>query len=185
MFYGFLTLRTAGFIVGLLLLVLHGLALVHADGFRAWLKQLPRSKTVGNILITLDAVWAFVLVATMDLGEFTTYRRLILVVVAVAYFLFIKFVDEFLAARALGILCLLAAEPILEAAFLRPETSRLLLVVLAYVWVVLGMFWVGMPYVLRNQIDWLLKSSARWRWGCYAGLAYGLVLVILPATRFR
>ena len=36
---------------------------------------------------------------------------------------------------ALGMIALLAAEPILEAAFLRPETSRLLVVVLAYVWI--------------------------------------------------
>ena len=51
----------------------------------------------------------------------------------------LRFVDEFLAVRALGILCLLAAEPLLDAAFLRPETSRLLVTVLAYLMIVAGL----------------------------------------------
>ena len=51
-----------------------------------------------------------------------------------------------------GILCLLAAEPLLEAAFLRPETSRLLVTMLAYLMIVVGLFWVTMPYLLRDQI---------------------------------
>ena len=60
--------------------------------------------------------------------------------------------DEFLAVRALGILCLLAAEPLLDAAFFRYEPSRLLVTVFAYLMVVAGLFWVTMPYLLRDQI---------------------------------
>ena len=71
----------------------------------------------------------------------------------------------------------LAAEPMLEAAFLRPETSRLLVVTLAYVWAVLGMFYVGTPYVLRDQIAWLSKSPQRWTGAAIAGLAYGIAVL--------
>ncbi len=80
---------------------------------------------------------------------------------------------------------LLVAEPVLEAAFLRPETSRLLLVVLAYAWATLGMFYVGMPYLLRDQISWLQKTDARWRAACLAGLAYGVAVLICSATLYR
>ena len=77
------------------------------------------------------------------------------------------------------------AEPILEAAFLQPPESRLLLVVVAYAWVVLGMFWVGMPYLMRDWISWLLRSEARWKILCVAGLAYGVAVLICSLTQYR
>ena len=185
MIYTFLNLQTVGLIVGLALIASHGVALMHADGVRGWLRAFPRSRNMGVALLTINAAWAFALVATMDLGEFSGYRKALMVLVPVAYFLSLKFVDDFLPVRALGMLLLLLAEPVLEAAFLRPEASRLLLVVLAYAWAVLGMFYVGMPYVLRDQISWWQKTDGRWRAGCVAGLAYGLAVLICSVTLHR
>jgi hypothetical protein len=85
-------------------------------------------------------------------------------------------VDEFLAVRALGIFLLLLAEPLIEAAFLKPETGRLLLVAWAYTLAVLGMVWVGLPYTLRDQIDWLRKSRGLWSAAAAVGLVYGGLL---------
>ena len=119
---------------------------------------------------------------TLDLGEFENLRRPILILIPVGWFLTIRYVDEFLAVRSLGILFLLAAEPLLEAAFLRPEQSRLLLTLLAYLWVVLGMFWIGMPYLLRDQISWLVANPTRWNIAVGAGLVYGLAIVLLGVT---
>jgi len=64
------------------------------------------------------------------MGEFSGFRRPLLIALPIGYVLVLRFVDEFLAVRALGILCLLAAEPLLGAAFLRYETSRLVVTVL-------------------------------------------------------
>ena len=61
-----------------------------------------------------------------------------LIALPIGYGLVLRFVGEFLAVRALGILCLLAAEPLLDAAFLRYEPSRLLLTVLAYLLILAG-----------------------------------------------
>jgi hypothetical protein len=85
---------------------------------------------------------------------------------------------DFLAVRALGTLALLAAEPLLESAFLRDETIRLLLVVLVYLWIIFGMFWVGMPYTLRDQVAWITASEKRWRAAAFAGLAYGALMLV-------
>jgi hypothetical protein len=49
--------------------------------------------------------------------------------------------------------------------------------VLTYAWIILGMFWIGMPYTLRNQISWVSASEKRWRAAAFAGLAYGALLV--------
>lgn len=182
MIYPFLDLRTVAWIVGVLLVALHGLALVKAESVRAWLRRFPRSAGAGTTLLLVDAVWAFWLVADMDLGEFSYLRRTLMIFVPVAAYLTWRFVDEFLAVRALGMLLLLAAEPVIEAAFLRPETSRLLLVVLAYAWAVIGMFWIGMPYLLRDQIAALQKTNARWQAGCAAGLLYGIAVLGCAVT---
>ena len=93
-----------------------------------------------------------------------------------------RFVDEFLAVRALGILALLMAEPLLDAAFFRYESSRLVLTVFAYLLVVLGLIWVMVPYKLRDQISWFSKTTARWR-GLHAfGFVYGAALIALAFT---
>ncbi len=185
MIYTFLSLQTAGWLVGIALVILHLFALLNTAAVKGWLRTLPRSPMMGKFFLTIDAVWAFALIAAIDLGEFQRWRTPLLVIIPISYGLTLKYVDEFLAARALGILGLLAAEPILEAAFLRAPESRLLLVVLAYVWIVLGMFWVGMPYTLRDQISWVLRSEARWKALCLAGLAYGVAILICSATQYR
>jgi hypothetical protein len=120
----------------------------------------------------------------MDLGEFSQYRTWLQIGVPIAFVLTLVFVDEFLAVRALGMLALLAAEPVLSAAFLRPESARLLLVVLAYVWLTLGLFWVGMPYLLRDQIDWITRTGNRFRALTLAGLVYGLVVLVCAVAVF-
>lgn len=177
-----LKLETALILTGLWLVVTHGLALLKGAAAREWLRQLPRSKGLGTALLIAATVWSWWLIATIDLGEFSNWRDRLKVIIPVAAVLTYLYADEFLAARSLGMLVLLAAEPLLEAAFLRPELTRLFLVTLVYVWIVFAMFWIGMPYTLRDQIAWLGASDRRWRGAAIAGVAYGVLLLILPAT---
>jgi hypothetical protein len=179
-----LSLHTVGLVVGFLLLAIHLIALVRPEQTKSWLVQLPRSKPLGIGLLAVDSVWAFWLVSNMDLGEFSQYRTWLQIGVPIAFVLTMIFVDEFLAVRALGMLALLAAEPVLSAAFLRPEIARLLLVILAYVWLTLGLFWVGMPYVLRDQIRWVTQTGPRFRALTLAGLVYGVAVLVCAVAVF-
>lgn len=182
MIYPFLSLRAVAWVVGVALVASHVLALVRAGMVRAWLRGFPRSMAAGVALLAADTAWTLWLVSTMDLGEFSYLRRGLLVFIPVAAFLTYRFVEEFLAVRALGMLLLLMAEPVLEAAFLRPEASRLLLVTLAYAWVVAGMFWIGMPYLFRDQAAWAQRSDARWKAASLAGIVYGIAVLGCAAT---
>jgi hypothetical protein len=173
MIYPHIDLRLVSLIAGVFLILSHGFALARPAAVQQWLRKFPRSKPAGILLLVVDALWAFGIVATMDMGEFTYLRDTLLVVIVVAAFLTAKFVDEFLAVRALGIFALLLAEPLIEAAFLRPEKWRLLLVLWAYGLAVMGMMWVGIPYILRDQIDWIRKSKPAWGAAMVAGLVYG------------
>lgn len=181
MIYHF-SLHTAGLAAGLLLVLLSLLAFL--GPVRRWLPQFPRSRTAGAALLTIDLVWSFWLMATMEMGEFSNFRRPILVILPIGFFLVLTFVDEFLAVRALGILCLLAAEPLLDAAFLRPETSRLLVTVFAYLMIVAGLLWVTMPYLLRDQIKWSAQSATRWGALSGLGFALGLAIFLCALTAF-
>jgi hypothetical protein len=177
----YLSLQTAGIIAGAFLIVISLPGLLKPD-LATVAQRFPRSRVAGIILLTAALVWSFWLLVTMEMGEFSAFRRPLLIALPIGYVLVLRFVDEFLAVRALGILCLLAAEPLLDAAFLRYETSRLLVTVFAYLLIVAGLFWVTIPYLLRDQINWSARSAVRWRFIHGIALFYGVVILALAIT---
>ncbi|PWU09899.1 MAG: hypothetical protein C5B47_02870 [Verrucomicrobia bacterium] len=172
-----LPLKTAGIITGTFLLLLHIPAFLWKDNCHSWLQKFPRSKMWGIILLAAATLWTFLLVIKMDLGEFARLRSPIAGFVLLAALLTWRFLDEFLAVRSLGILALLAAQPILDACFLQAPLWRLLLVILAYIWIVAGLLWVGMPYLLRDQTAWVSASSFRWNFAVGLGIASGILIL--------
>jgi hypothetical protein len=178
-----LSLQTAGVIAGAFLVVAGVLGLMKPD-FAQVVKQFPRSRFAGIVLLTICLAWTFWLLVTIQMGEFSSFRRPLLIALPIGYVLTLFFVDEFLAVRALGILCLLAAEPLLDAAFLRYETSRLLVTVFAYLLIIAGLFWVAIPYVLRDQLNWIARSVFRWRCLHAIELIYGSLLLGFAFTQY-
>jgi hypothetical protein len=185
MIYSQFPLSHACLLVGFLLLAMGGVALVRPEDVKSWLTAFPRSRPWGFILLGVATAWAWYLIDTIDLGEFANWKTRLLILIPIAALLTGRFVDEFLSARALGMVALLAAEPLLESAFQQREASRLFLVVLAYVWIVAAMFWIGTPYVLRDQIRWITSLPLRFRGTAAACAGYGLILLILGLTLHR
>lgn len=177
-------LKTTGLITGTVLLIAHVLALISGPKVVGVLKDFPRSKSAGIGLLTVAGLWSFLLIRLMDLGEFSHLRPVLSLVIPAAYVLTLFFVDEFLAVRALGIVVLLLACVLLDSAFLKPDVSRLVLVTLAYVWIVAALFWIGKPYLLRDQIEWVTAKTGRFQLAAIFGAAYGAVLLFLAATRY-
>ena len=179
-----LDLHTVGLVAGVFLVLISLPGLIKPQPVQNLVKRLPRSRAAGIILLTVAFAWSFWLLATMEMGEFASFRRPLLIALPIGYFLVIRFVGEFLSVRALGILCLLAAEPLLEAAFFRYEASRLFVTVFAYILVVAGLFWVTMPYLLRDQIDWSAGNNVRWRAIHGIASAYGVIILALSFTQY-
>ena len=179
-----LSLQTAGYIAGIVLLLFGLWGLVRPDASQAAARNLPRSRVAGFVLLTIAFFWSFWLLATMEMGEFSSFRKPLLFILPVGFLLVLRFVDEFLAARALGILFLLAAEPLLDAAFFRSETSRLLVTAFAYILIVVGLFWVTMPYLMRDQINWSARTNGRWRITHGLVLLYGVAILACAVTRY-
>src|SRR5438105_15483255 len=178
-----LSLQTVGILAGLFLILISLPGLFKPD-LASVARHFARCRTTGAVLLTISLVWSFWLVATIEMGEFSAFRRQLLIALPIGYILVLRFVEEFLAVRALGILRLLPGEPLLDAAFLRYETSRLLVTVFAYLLIVAGLFWVTMPYLLRDQINWSARTVFRWRSLHAIAFCYGAVVLGFAFARY-
>ena len=92
-----LNLHIAGIAAGALLLLISLPGFIKPVATQTWLKRLPRSRVAGVLLLTVVLVWSFWLLATMEMGEFSTFRKPLLIILPIGYVLVIRFVDEFLA----------------------------------------------------------------------------------------
>ena len=145
----------------------------------AWWKTFPRSDRMGGILLAVATGWTAWLAGTINLMEYTKYRPLFILGViglGVSSWLYVR---EFIAVRSLGILLLLGADVLLDAAFLRYDAARLVVVSYAYVLILEGMFMVGAPYLLRDVIEWALANPTRGKGLLVPGIVFGLLLMAL------
>jgi hypothetical protein len=178
-----ISLYTAGIVSGAFLIAISLPGLLKPD-LSVIVQQFPRSRLAGIVLLTVDLVWTMSLLATIEMGEFASFRKPLLIAAPLGYVLVLRFVEEFLAVRALGILCLLAAEPLLDAAFLRYEPSRLIVTGFAYLLIIAGLFWTAIPYVLRDQVNWSARSAFRWRFIHGLALCYGATILYFTFTQY-
>ena len=186
--YERLPLYGTGLVLGVWLVAMHALMLLKPEPVQRLLKRFPRDKQIGQVLLAIGLLWFWLLVAqpgkgilhalAMDLGEFNSlknYLRFLVPIAIVAVGISIK---EFLAVRALGLLGLMIAAPLLDAAFLKDPQSRLLVPVFAFVLIIKSLYWVGMPYLFRDTVTWATASPKRWQMLSAAGLAYGVAVIV-------
>lgn len=177
-------LKVMGILLGVWLIASHAIALTKPDLVKPWLKGFPRNEKIGTVLVIIAFAWTFVVWSCMDLGEFFKIEKPVQMILVAGCVGVIVYVKEFLAVRSLGFLMILAAAPILDSAFLKEPQTRLLIVALAYAIALNGMFWVGMPYLMRDQINWVLAKDKRYQIGAIAGAVYGLVVLVCAVVRW-
>ncbi len=181
--YETIPLNIAGYTLAAWLILSHLWMLVKADDAMDFLKKFPRNHTAGTILMAIGMLWFWLLVApfkspiAMDLGEFNGTKNILLVTVPVVAYLMITNVKEFLAVRGLGVVALMAAAPLLAAAFQEPATGKLLIPIFAYAMLTTGLFFVGMPYLMRDGITWATASAGRFKLLTLGGLGYGIAVL--------
>jgi hypothetical protein len=122
---------------------------------------------------------------TMNLGEFNGAKKILQIFLPVALVLVCMSVRDFLAVRALGLLGLMAAAPLLGAAFLKDPATRLLVPIYAYVMLTASLFFVGMPYLFRDAVAWVTARQSRWMIFSAIGLIYGLATLACAFAFWR
>jgi len=193
--YETLSLATVGRVLGIWLIACHLVMLVKPEPVQKFLRTFHRQHPLGIVLLAIGMAWFWLLVAepgsgflhalSMDLGEFNNAKPALKVAIPVVFVAVAVYVQEFLSVRALGLLALMVAAPLLDAAFLKDPASRLLVPIFTYAMIIAGLFWVGMPYTFRDAIIWATATRSRWRLVSLAGLAYGILVLICSFTAWR
>ena len=180
-----MSLFLATLLTGLFFLVLGVLLVLNLPVVVSTLRALPRPPAATLVLFGGGVLWFLVRVALMSdadriLGSSNTPWVLGFAALGVLAF---KYVPDFLAVRGVSILILLAAWPLLGAAFMHYELpQRLVLVTGVYLAIAAAIYLAAVPYRLRDAFQWLFGAPARAR-GVGTGLAaYGLVLVAIAFT---
>ena len=193
--YEMIPLFTAGLLLGVWLISSHLLMLAKPTLVQGWLKKFPRHDLSGQIILGISLAWFWLLVAPegmgklsalrMDLGEFNNIKPILRLLVPAALVMVSISVRDFLAVRALGVLGLMIAAPLLDAAFLKDPSNRLLIPIFAYVLLTSAMFWVGMPYLFRDAVTWIIATPKRWNIACLLGLGYGAATLVCAFAFWR
>lgn len=193
--YLHLPLFTTGLVLSVILIGVHSLMLAKPAMTQGFLKKFPRNDMLGQILLGIGLAWFWLLIApdglgklsslSMELGEFDGAKRLLQILVPISAVLVCRSVRDFLAVRALGVLGLMVAAPLLGSAFLKDPGSRLLVSTYAYIILTASLFFVGMPYLFRDAVTWVSADSKRWNLSCLAGIAYGIATGVCAIAFWR
>ncbi|MDD3276947.1 MAG: hypothetical protein PHP93_07865 [Kiritimatiellales bacterium] len=152
-------LSIVSFLIGLLALAIGVISMLKPARVLADTERFPRSTWPGRILAAIDLIWAAYNLTLMHLGIFDAWKVHLFWIVPVAIYLCVKYLDELLSPRALGGLFLLAAGPVLAAARWHPSDWRLVITVIAYLWILLGLTFLLEPWWFRRLMPRLVGTN--------------------------
>jgi hypothetical protein len=147
--------------------------------FTVLAQKFSRSVLWGRILMGICAVWAGIIVYNAATDDWAWAKPLIVVGVPIAYWLVVQYADQFLALRGLAALLLLVAKIVLDAADVSDLPLRLIVTVLAYVWVCVAIWMAAAPHQVRDVIGFMTANTIRLRAACLLGSLVGAGLVVL------
>jgi hypothetical protein len=156
------------------------------DRARRTLGGFARHDLWGWALTAADLAWAgWLILHTPPFSAMQNIQPMVYLGAPLAFFLVVVFLDEMLAARALGGLLLLLGSPIMMAARANESSLAFIMTLLAYAWVVAGMILVVSPFRLRQAATHLAADRQRFRSCAFFTLALGAFLLLLGLTAYR
>jgi hypothetical protein len=178
-----MSLFLATLLPGLVLIALGVPLLLNSSRAVASLKTMPRSTSAAVVLFGIGAIWFLWNVLHLSAADFGEYRVLLAFAFGAVAVLSFKCVPDFLAVRGLCVLVLLAATPLLGAAYMEFQSpQRLFLVTFVYVLIVLALWLGASPFRLRDFFGWLFARPGRTRAIGALLAAYGVLLAIVAFT---
>ena len=164
---------------------IYGLA--RPKDFAANVRKFPRNYPLGVILMMVATGWFVWIVNQEPIADFSAYKPAMLVGFTAVGVLSCVFVRGFLAARALAVIFLLLAKLMVDTGRPHLGESSFVLInqVLAYAFVVGGIWITISPWRLRDWLEWFTASDKIVRVTCALRLVFDLFLITLGLTVFR
>lgn len=170
--------------LGVIMLALY-VPLVLTPGLsrKAW-TAFPRCAPVGWILTVISVSWFAWHVYQTPFGRLEHLKSLVWPAVPFASALIIVFVDDLLAARALGMVLLLVPAPLLVGMRMTTSNFRYVVVILAYAMALKGMVLVMSPFRFRKAAAWWLRNDTWCRVVGGIGAAFAALVTTLALIVF-
>src|SRR5262249_22035765 len=113
---------------------------------------------------------------------FGEYRQYLFAGFTLVALLSFKCVPDFLAVRGLAALILMAAMPLLMAAYMEEPNRRLFMVTFVYFAVAMAIWLGAQPWRLRDFLGWLFARPGRDRAIGSICVGYGVLLAVVAFT---
>ncbi len=178
-------LSTLSIVLGLAIAIPTAIGVIKPAAYGSAIRKFPRNTTLGYVLMILGTLWFAWNVKTESIADFEPMKPYLLalfVAVGVGTMLYVK---DFLAVRGAAVLMLLLAKLIVDTARWVESDWHLVLVTMAYVMVVAGIYLTVVPWRLRDLINWSVATEGRTRALSTIRCAFGILLVILGLSVFR
>lgn len=172
-----MSLFLATLLFGLFLALLGAVFLWNNSLVASTARTLPRSRRGAWLFFGAGAVWFVWRVSQLTESDliFVQTPPPVMIGFGVLALLAFLYAPDFLAVRGLCVLVLLAAEPLLYAAYMEYQhPQRLLMVTGVYLFIALALYLAAAPYRLRDFFEWLFRQPARPRLLGAVLLTYGL-----------
>jgi len=162
-------LATAGGLVGVL----------RPELVKKMIELFPRSVAPAWVFAALCCVLGAKEALEMNMGFLDAYKKYIYFISPMVFIASVVYMKELLAPRALGGFLLLIAVPILQIARWHESPLRLVVVVLAYLWIIYGLVLLMSPWYFRKLSTPLMENESRFKAIAFTKTALGVVLLLL------
>ena len=179
------TLATLSIIFGALALVKGVFGLMNGEKVKKFLEGFPRNNLAGYVLILTSMVWFMLILDGENMSDFEHLRipfNVFILLTGIGSCLYLK---DFLAVRGSAVLALLLAKLIVDTARFHDSEWRLVLVTVAYMMVVGGMWFTVSPWRMRDLIMWMIADEKRFKIMCSVRIGFGALLLALGFFEFK
>lgn len=160
--------------------------LVQPGRFADRARKFPRSIPCGVALMLLGSAWFLYNLSQESIADFAAFKNFLLLGFAAIGIGTCLFVHDFLAVRGLAVVLLLLAKLMVDSGRVALSSTSWALVVqvLAYVFVLAGMWLTISPWRMRDFLDWMVSIPGRLKLICGLNAALALLLIVLGWLRF-
>ncbi|MBL9137415.1 MAG: hypothetical protein JNK85_16200 [Verrucomicrobiales bacterium] len=180
-----MSLASLSLLLGALIATPQIYQLANPTGWRRWSAAFPRSKPIGYVLVLAATGWFLYHVQNETLADFSRFKPYMLAGFGAIGVLTCVYVSDFLAARGLALILLLAAKLMVDTARSHESDWRWVITSLAYAWAIAGIWLTISPWRLRDFIAWNNANDGRLKFLAAFRLSFAILLIILGATVLR